>query len=520
MSDPMQTRLRLRTIIARRLGYALDSADTLERFNDEINLAIGALQDDAPEAFDHSEEEVDVLAMFSMADKGVGIKLIPYLSPPDLLNRRVFEIVTADDDTLAGNVDWRPQTDGTWDGRYWLRVRTDSGRSYDVQTREWWSITTAGIPPVTRYYVSIVDPSPFSAASVVTNVVVYQKHIWFPGDTREVKAYPYDTQEGREMPIETISAATAAQTLTDRNDVASAPGEINVIWRDRKFSMPDPIRTPLLHEGEHGQWDTQFPSVQIDACYTIRWGRRTLLVEGERPRGIYEPLWESAPSPVAAINPTENLSGWPSIIFESYNIDALLGFDDNTTLSSYTEIIGRTGLRIAWWIRIRALNQTGGVYTNIPLNDRFYLLTEVQPTDTVTVGGVARYGAYEWDGTAVPDFEVPLVPSVGYYGYGYHGRPDTLTSLRARVRRIPPELTHDYHTVKLKRTGLDALINKVMAEIQRTDGDEAAAVRSEERYNQAAAKVAATEGTDAGTILPGTIGRGTPYYPRAKVTSG
>lgn len=515
----MQTRIRLRTIISRRLGYALDSAATLERFNDEINLAIGALQDDAPEAFDHSEEEVDIHAMFNLGDKGAGLKNHPYLGPPDLVNGRVLEIRTTDDGNLPTASGWKPTLDGTWDGRYWLRVILASGKTFDIQTREWWSIS-GGIPAVIRYYVSLVDPVPFGVASVVTNVTVYQKHIWFPGDTREVKAYPYEARDGREVPIEEIGAASAARMLTDRNDISSAPGELNVIWRDRKFSMPDPVATPLLHEGEQGSWGSQFPLVQIDACYTLRWGRRSTLVEGERPRGIKEPLWESAPSPIATINPSDSIGGAPSIIFESFNYDALVGFDDNVDYSAVPDLRGRSGIRIAWWVRIKALKQAGGVYTNIPTDDRFYLLTEVEPTASVTVSATARYGAYEWDGTAVPDFEVPLVPSVGYYGYGFHGKPTENTALRARVRRIPPELSHDYHVVKLKRTGLDALINKVMAEIQRTDGDEAAAMRSEARYDQAAAKVAATEGTDAGTVLPGTIGRGTPYYPRAKVTSG
>jgi hypothetical protein len=514
MAAPLQTLTRIRQMIAKRLGYTLDSSSTITMFNDEINMALGDLHDAAPDAFDHEEEEVDLLKVIDLGDLGVGVKIPSSHSPPAIINDRVLEFRTAADGTLT---DWVPNILGTWDGRYWLRVNTADGQSFDIQSREWWREAIVGSVPLTyAYYVSIVDPCPFDAISVVTNVIIYQKHLWFPGDTREVKPYPYETREGREAPIEEVQASTAAKYLTYRNNIGSSTSDLRVIWRENKFALPDPIATPLIHAGESG-WASpiEFPQVQIEACYTIRWGKRTDMVEAVRPRGIQEPLWESAPSPIATFDPS--VIATPSVVFEAYNVDAALGFDDNLTLGG-TTFRGRSGMRIAWWIRVVALKEDGGKYKNIPTNERFYLLTEVEPTASVTVSGVPRYGAYEWDGSVVPDFEVPLVPSVGYYGYGYHGMPDADTSLRCRVRRVPHEMTHDYHYVKLKRPGLNALFYKVMSQIQRIDGDESAANNSETRYYEAAANLAANEGSTAGEIVPGSIRRSHPYQPRSKVT--
>jgi hypothetical protein len=504
------SRKEIREMVGARLGKTFATTSQLNDVNREINLAFATIASQAVEAFEASEVTVDLLSHIDLDAYGVGVKIPTSPSVPTIINDRVLEFRTAADGLLATlTTPWVPTTNKTWDGRYWLRftILADSTEQvYEIQTREWWSFTAP--PPASpdvRYFVSLVNPLPFTiaAGSVQTRVEIFQKYVVMPADVAELGRALY-TMDTLNNEVELVSPGTNEHWYT-RGSSPLVKGEPRHIARGPKITIESPRFTPSTDLGSSGTWVGDFNRGSFEFCYTFVWGSRTGRVLGEGSRGVTEPLFESPPSAIVARD-HNTLGSTGSIILTAENIDVRLGFDHSTLSGSIYR--GRSGLRIRWYVRIKSvITASGSLYNNVGASDVFYLLKEIEPTDTVT-----STASFTWTGADIPDFERPLFASPGYHGYEVYPITNRPLSLRGRARRVPPALTDDYMVAPMHRDGLQALVNLTCHQMKLNDGDTAGAADYYGRYAMFIEEFRARHGQPGGVIDPATIvsaGRGT-----------
>lgn len=456
MAQSPMARARIRHHAARRCGFRALSNRQLTDLNEEIDNALAMMSADCIEAFAFNPVEVDVMQMYKLSTYSAGVQEVSGL--PAILQNRMLEICDADGSPLS-HATWTPAVDGTWDGRMWLRI-TVSGTVYLLQSREWF-IASPGQEQ--RYYVTLVEPLPFSSANVITEVEIFQRHLWFPGDTTYVKAMGADSGSFFNA-ITEVDPATARYRMASLRDEISA-GDVHNIWRDTQYSLEEPLESPVIAEDGNATWDnTQFPKGEFEFCFTYVWGRVGNLASGKSSRGIFQPLWESAPSPLASFTMTDQTTA--ALVIETTNVDAQLGFSHPTLNGTYWE--GRSGLRVRIYVRVKSLVASSGDarFHRIETSDKFLLLTEIEPT--AKVGSV--YAAYSWDGTAIPDYETLLKPVPGYFGYGMFPLPLTDRALDFTIRRMPHQLQDDSMVVHMHPDGREALLQLIISAICQSDG--------------------------------------------------
>ena len=491
MSRSPLSRAKIRSMAARRCGFTPRSSSQLTHLNEEIDNALTRMAGDCPDAFLHNDVEVDVLKTFTLSTYDAAIKLPAGL--PAIINERILEITDADGTTLS-HATWTPTTDGTWDGRMWLRVVVD-GHPYLLQTREWF---TAAVQQTSTYYVSLVDPIPFEADDPITDVTVFQRYAYFPSDTTKVKANGQDS--GDYYPnIEILDSYTARNRLYSvRDDVPT--GHIQYMWKDHRHNIRTPVEGPNVTASSTTWAANNFPKGTFEFCYTYVWGRRSDLAMGESPRGINDPLWESAPSPAGTYTMSDQTTA--GIDLQAVNIDALFGFSHPTLVGTAWE--GRSGYRIRFYVRVKALVSGSGHATmrHIDTSDQFVLLAEIEPTALVS----GNYTVYTWDGQDIPDYERMLKASPGYFGYAMYPYPSDNKTLDFAVRRTPESLEDDAMVVHMQPEGKEALVALIASAIHRADGSKGDAQVEEQRYNELAELIKARYSNPGGFGLPRGMG--------------
>jgi hypothetical protein len=505
------SRKEIREMVGARLGKTFATTSQLNDVNREINLAFATIASQAVEAFEASEVTVDLLSHIDLDAYSVGVVLPTLPTPSAIINDRILEFRVAPGGGLLSTLTtpWVPTTDKTWDGRYWLRFTVTSGGTeqvYEIQTREWWVSVVAGqTGNETRYFVSLVNPLPFviPVGSVQTRVEIFQKYVVMPADVAELGRALY-TMDTLNNEVELVSPGTNEHWYT-RGSSPLVKGEPRHIARGPKITIESPRFTPSTDLGSSGTWVGDFNRGSFEFCYTFVWGSRTGRVLGEGSRGVTEPLFESPPSAIVARD-HNTLGSTGSIILTAENIDVRLGFDHSTLSGSIYR--GRSGLRIRWYVRIKSvITASGSLYNNVGASDVFYLLKEIEPTDTVT-----STASFTWTGADIPDFERPLFASPGYHGYEVYPITNRPLSLRGRARRVPPALTDDYMVAPMHRDGLQALVNLTCHQMKLNDGDTAGAADYYGRYAMFIEEFRARHGQPGGVIDPATIvsaGRGT-----------
>jgi len=491
MSRSPLSRAKIRSMAARRCGFTPRSTSQLTYLNEEVDNALMRLASDCPDAFLHNSVQVDVLLGQDLGAISKGIKTPTGL--PSIINTRILEIVDSDGTTLSGS--WLPKVDGTWDGRMWLRVKTsESSQPYIIQSREWFT----GGQLNDMYYVSTVDPLPFDASTTITDVTIFQRYVYFPSDTSKVKAQGQDSGDYYAN-ISIIEPHTARNRMYNiRDDVST--GHIQYMWRDHKHVIQTPTEEPDTVAGPSSWDNAKFPKGEYEFCFTYVWGRRSDFAHGEAPRGFYDPLWESAPSPKGTFTMTDQTS--TSLKIQCTNIDAQVGFSHPDLTGTYWE--GRAGYRIRIYVRVKSLVAgTGDArFRRIETSDKFLLLTEIEPTNLI--GGV--YASYDWDGTQIPDFERWLKASPGYYGYSMYPFASEDKVLDFAVRRTPDALEDDAMVVHMQPEGKEALVALIASAIHRSDGDKGAAEVEEARYRNLAELIKQRYSNPGGYGLPRGMG--------------
>jgi hypothetical protein len=459
MAQSPMSRARIRHHAARRCGFRALSNRQLTDLNEEIDNALAMMSADCIEAFAFNPAEVDVMQLYRLDNYSAGVKAVAGL--PAIIQNRMLEITDADGTPLS-HATWTPAVDGTWDGRMWLRITT-GGNTYLLQSREWFKDPGVGqAPPVPRYYVSLVEPLPFATTDAITDVQIFQRHLWFPGDTTYVKAMGADSSSFFNA-ITEIDPATARYRMASLRDEITA-GDVHNIWRDTQFNMPEPLEAPTVTITQ-AAWDpsANFPKGTFEFCFTYVWGRVGNLASGNSPRGIFQPLWESAPSPLTSFTMS---IGTLALSIQTTNVDAQLGFSHSTLSGTLWD--GKSGLRIRIYVRVKSLVASTGDarYKKIETSDKFLLLQEIEPTALVG----SDYASYLWDGTAIPDYETILKPVPGYFGYGMYPQPLTDRALDFTIRRMPLQLQDDFMVVHMHPDGREALIQLIMYAIMQADG--------------------------------------------------
>lgn len=495
MAQSPMSRARIRHHAARRCGFRALSQRQLTDLNEEMDNALAMMSADCIEAFAFDPTEVDVMQLYRLDNYSASVRAVAGL--PAIIQNRMLEI-TDTDGTPLSHATWTPAVDGTWDGRMWLRITT-GGTTYLLQSREWFKDPGAPPAPVPRYYVSLVEPLPFAAGSVITAVEIFQRHIWFPGDTTYVKAMGADSGSFFNA-ITEIDPGTARYRMASLRDEISA-GDVHNIWRDTQFNMPEPLEAPVVSLHESATWSAvKFPKGTFEFCFTYVWGRVSNLASGNSARGIFQPLWESAPSPLSSYTMTGLTTA--ALVIQTTNVDAQLGFSHPDLNGTLWE--GRSGLRIRIYVRVKSLvAATGGVrFRTVETSDRFLLLQEIESTAIVSSG----YASYQWDGSAIPDYETLLKPVPGYFGYGMFPQPLTDRALDFTIRRMPNQLQDDFMVVHMHPDGREALIQLVASAIKQSDGDMGGAQIAKNEYLRLVDGLRARYGNPGAFGLPRGMG--------------
>ena len=251
--------------------------------------------------------------------------------------------------------------------------------------------------------------------------------------------------------------------------------------------------------------------------------------------GTYDPLWESAPSPIAtftqrstAVQREEKVtSRLPALVIGATNIDAMLGFDDQLGLRGIAMPagvptrgrFGRSGYRIRYYLAYLGkveTNSTNGDFNSMETTPRFYYLCEAEPTYDMIHDSLGTdkttYEAYEpppftggasdpysamskkggrvvWHGTELPDYHRPLRHSTGYYAYKSYPHQDARYELDFRVLRLPRKYVDNQDTAPIQRDAVPALIELALHYLCLVDGgDQQGSQIHLDRYTELARK--------------------------------
>lgn len=234
-----------------------------------------------------------------------------------------------------------------------------------------------------------------------------------------------------------------------------------------------------------------------DSSFGLTWAyKKGSVLTGENQfSGINDPLFESAPSPIAIIDQKD--SGDPgALIISATNIDEMLGFGD----PSYKRY-GRSGMRIRYYVSHLEANERGaGTFNAVETNRRFYLLCEVEPTydmaTTLESSGTPLPSAIVdlseadkpsariiWTGKELYDYHRPLHHSTGYYAWKVFPHQDARYELDFRVSRTPRRLLDDADTAEVHPEAVPTLIELALYYVSLVDGnDQMSAQAHLERY--------------------------------------
>jgi len=459
MGDIMQQVVDLRTT---RKGGANRQA----KFRRAINAALKHLAADVSHALLPSEAHVVVYPDVEGNDDAVGA-VAAVVATDDL----VLEFTVAGGAALStASSGWTPNTDGTWDGIMHLEVKDPDGQWRRRKSLEWWSEYDDGTD-TTRYYVTIDRPWR-NATDTDMEFRIYQPHFWLRADVMRILDPIRLWDDSRNN----IGALTPGDW--DRGEYADFRGDAGAgppcrYRRHVKFlyGQHDPNGNMLLvpsvapSVSTTGTWTGPVQEGDFEFVQTFVWGRKDYEWSENPSGGVYEPQWESPPSPASAS--ASSAGGIMQI--QCLNPDAELGF--NVTGSARET---RSGYRVRIYVRRTSVNTGGlGSYNQADPDGVFYLLTEIDPANTVT--GVD--GQFEWDGAVIPDRRVRLWPASGYYGYQVWPRPDQRYELDIRCLRMPGELVHDRDVVPLQHDAFPCFIELVLYYVSLIDGGDRASAR-------------------------------------------
>ena len=431
----------------------------------------------------------------------------------------------------------------------------EPARIYDSSRQQVWSIDTAG-----AYRQDMID---FQGNSGGRPYRMWRgRHVQIPA--------PTEAPEITQLDISSAILMTPADDSAYKSDLfwgykksesALAPGRWGLCYtyvvgrRDKEWQQSPAIssRSGFVSRGS--------TTAELDSRAKVTWahgnkpfstdpevapaGSTHLASELNTEFGTFDPLLESAPSPITEFQqsffiqrvlPSDGnkdtgestpSSSLPALVFGATNIDAMLGFDEQTGLRdiampdnvSTRGRFGRTGYRIRYYLaylgKVQS-NSAEGDFNSMEITPKYYYLCEAEPTyDMITdnKGGAGTiYSAYEppapsgsssdsyssmtkkggrvvWHGTELPDYHRPLKHSTGYYAYSCYPHQDSRYELDFRVLRLPRKYIDNQDTAPIQRDAVPALIELALHYLCLVDGaDQNGAEIHLKRYEELARK--------------------------------
>ena len=467
---------RIRSLALSLRSWNSSGATFNGRVRDAVNAALQRISGDVPEAFIPSEEHVVLLAPVNGSDAAVDILFQATADP------WVLEITDRTGGALGTSVlrTGRRVVDGSWDGLMHIEValpnavNSAEGRR---QSREWWVLSTSA-----RYYVSL-DRQWRNAVDANMTGRIYMREFFTRADVTKILD-PVNLWSANRSQMWSLSTSTAhrVQIQDFRRESTGPP---NDWWRTRQFQMPTPTEPPTATAaapqptGPNLPWVGPLPEGDFNFVYTYVWGRRDVEWQSGGNSGIRDPVWESAPSPemAAVFSHAAGSNAGRGIILQAPNIDAIQNFfTAGGTLGATRH--GRSGFRIRFYARRATIRAgTGAVeFRSVETNERYYLLAEIDPTDSVTIGdapAVTYYVAYSWDGSQIPDITRQLVHSQGYYAYETSPHQDMRYELDMRCLRRPTDLVDDQDTAPIQPDAWTIFLELVLYYLCGMDGVDA-----------------------------------------------
>lgn len=467
----------------RRLALGLRSWNSSgptfnSRVRDAVNAGLARFVKDVPEAFIPSVEHVVFLAPLDSRDTTVDVLFQTTADP------WVLQITDSAGAALGPSplTAWRPVVDGSWDGSMHLEVaipgalNSEEGRR---QSREWWRFT--GLDGLQRYFVSL-DRQWRNVVDVNMAARIYQRGFYTRADVIRIQD-PISLWDASRRQSWSVSAGTAhRRQLHDfRRDTTGPPRDW---WREDYFQIPPPTEPPQALTNADFLWLGPLPEGDFNFVYTYVWGRRDLEWQMAGNTAIQDPMWESAPSPeMAAVFSHTPLAG-RAIILQASNIDAMQNFFTAGGGLGATRH-GRSGYRVRFYVRRAASRAgTGAIeFRNVETNERYYLLGEIDPTDTVVVGATTYYTALAWRGVDIPDLTRQLVHSPGYYSWQASPHQDRRYEADLRVLRRPTDLVDDADVAPIQADAWVVFMEVVLYYLCLMDGvDAVSAAAHMEQY--------------------------------------
>jgi hypothetical protein len=415
------------------------NADTTKNFSSELddvlNLALSRLASDVPAAIIPDIDHLVVNKDFSQSDFGRGISTT---TDPYVL-------------TLGLSGTLNPTTDGTWNGIYDIEFQDSSGNWHRRKCREFWQHKVEGAF-YDHYLVSLDRPIQSSLGSFTgVNFRLSQTEFFFHDDVMEVVyGQIHDPEISQIIPL----PESFSSYMEHDNIRGSVVGRPQYVARSRHYHLEAPMRAPVVAAGQQNTWVGPEPIGTFEYVFTYCWGYRD--DERQSDFGRFDPLWESAPSPVSvAATVTAG-----SVILTLPEIDWQLNFGDNTTLR-----YGRSGIYKRVYRR-RSVTGATPSHPTIEAPSIYQMMTDVSGEITT----------FTDNGTVIPDYSKRLPESHGYYAYRNFPHQDRRYEMDWRVRRRPKKLVNDQDVPPIHVDCHDALIELglyylSLMDRQQTDAD-------------------------------------------------
>lgn len=350
--------------------------------------------------------------------------------------------------------------DGTWDGVMHLEI-TYGDEVIRRQCREFWEHKSGTY--LDHYVVSLDRPINFSGQTGLS-FRLYQPYFYTQDNVSRIldgRLWNTTRQQITVLPANFIRQSGWEDYRGESN------GPPVALSRWRRFQLPAPTRTPTISTHASDNWSSsQEAPGTFKYRYTYVWGKRA--TERQSPRGTYDPMWESAPSPESAAA-TVSAVGADALVVNMVNIAWQVNFDpDPATIRS-----GRSGLRKRIY-RARTATTAGGTTEDaVEASGVYFFLAEV--SDDVET--------YTDDGTAIPEYERRLPESHGYWAWSFSPQQDEAYEIDLRVLRAPLRLMVDTDAPNLDPTFEHLLTTLLCKEVCRIGREPEQAMTFEAEYS-------------------------------------
>jgi hypothetical protein len=399
------------------------STDFKSKVDRLINRAYQAMSLEAPFLF--FEEEARIVTAPDVSNSlTTSAATLTVESTDAYVLKRTYVTATGPD------VAWK--FDGTWDSRR-IEITDSTGKVHRRRIREIWTEVAGG--PNTTDRISIDTPWP-NLTDADMPYRIFTEAYELPADVVELRsARLWDSTH--------YALRVATQGMMERGEridfQGSHGGRPTTIYRGRHVQIDAPTFTPLqIPPAVKTSWAGPDPAGTFEYCFTYAWGKRDAVLQFAN--GLYEPRWESAPSPTSAVLSAEA----DAITISLPNIDAVTDF--NVSVRA-----GHSGLYKRIYVRRTAVAGTVGDL-GVESSGVFHLLAEV----------AGNIESYDHDGSAVPDYYKRLKVVHGYQSVRFWPHPDNTYELDLRVLRRPQPLIADTDAPKIHEEAVGALVQSTL----------------------------------------------------------